>query len=96
MFEKLKKKWNVNNLQLTLILFTFAIGGSLTGRIAKHFLTYFDLPHIIISAIVYIILLTVIWPFMVLLISIPFGQFSFFKKYLIKVAKRMKIIKRGE
>ncbi|KXK42495.1 MAG: hypothetical protein UZ11_BCD004001301 [Bacteroidetes bacterium OLB11] len=93
MFEKLKKKWNVNNLQLTLILFTFAIGGTLTGKVAKHFLTYIDLPHIILTTIVYILLLTLVWPVMVLIVSIPFGQFNFFKNYLLKVAKRMRIIK---
>ena len=35
MFEQLQKKWKVNGFQLTLILCTFAIGGSATGFAGK-------------------------------------------------------------
>lgn len=96
MFKKLRNKWKVNGLQLALILTTFAVGGSLTGyagRKLMHWLTiddgWFFLP-------VYIILLTLLWPLLVLLVSIPFGQFSFFVGYLKKMGKRMGLIKTKE
>jgi len=34
-YERLQQKWKVNGVQLTLILITFAVGGSLTGQVAK-------------------------------------------------------------
>jgi hypothetical protein len=96
MFEKLRNKWKVNGLQLALILTTFAVGGSLTGyagRKLMHWLTidegWFFLP-------VYIILLSLLWPLMVLLVSIPFGQFRFFVGYLKKIGKRIGLNKTKE
>lgn len=38
--------------------------------------------------VLYIIILTIIWPLCVLIISIPLGQFSFFKKYIAKIFSR--------
>jgi hypothetical protein len=35
MFNRLQQKWKVNGIQLALILVTFAVGGSLTGQVAK-------------------------------------------------------------
>ena len=39
--------------------------------------------------IVYLLLITLLWPLCVLLISIPLGQFAFFKKYIIKVGRKI-------
>ena len=52
-----------------------------------------QIDHPILWTIVYLILITVIWPLSVLLVSIPFGQFSFFKRYLAKVGNRLKALK---
>ena len=38
---------------------------------------------------IYIIIVTIIWPMMVLIVSIPFGQFVFFRSYIAKLGKRM-------
>lgn len=54
-----------------------------------------DIDTRAIWIIVYIILVTLIWPMAVLLISIPFGQFRFFTAYLKKMGKRMRIIPGG-
>jgi formyltetrahydrofolate-dependent phosphoribosylglycinamide formyltransferase len=89
MFEKLQKKWKVNGLQLTLILCTFAIGGSLTGYTGRKLMPLLGIGPNWLWIIVYIILITLIWPVAVLLISIPFGQFRFFTSYLKKIGKRM-------
>jgi hypothetical protein len=93
MFEKLRKKWNVGGLQLVLILCTFAIGGSLTGFVAKKIMNLLSINADWLWAIIYIILVTVIWPMMVLLISIPFGQFRFFSNYTRKLGEKMGVIR---
>ena len=91
MFEGLQKKWKVNGLQLTLIIFTFAIGGSATGFVAKKIMNALVIKQDWLFAIVYIILITLIWPLAVLIISIPFGQFPFFKKYIRKIGAKIGI-----
>jgi hypothetical protein len=47
-------------------------------------------------AIIYIILITIIWPMMVLVISLPFGQFRFFYNYTRKLGQKMGILKAGK
>ncbi len=93
MFEKLKNKWKVSGLQLFLILCTFAIGGSLTGFGAKKIMNLLTVQADWLWAILYILLLTIIWPMMVLLVSIPFGQFRFFNNYTRKLGKKLGVLK---
>ena len=91
MFERLQKKWGVNGLRLTLILLTFAIGGSATGFLGKKIMNALNISQDWLWAIIYIILVTLIWPLAVLLVSIPFGQFKFFLSYIKKLGKKMGI-----
>jgi predicted membrane protein len=93
MFEKLKQKWKVNALQLALILFVFAIGGSLTGFAGKKIMNLLTIEADWLWAIVYIILITIIWPIMVIVVSIPFGQFRFFSNYTKKLGQKLGIIR---
>lgn len=93
MFEKLRQKWKVNVLQLVLILCTFAIGGSLTGFAGKKIMNLLSIGSDWLWAIIYILLVTIIWPVMVLLISIPFGQFRFFSNYTRKLGEKMGLLK---
>ena len=93
MFEKLRQKWKVNAFQLVLILCTFAIGGSLTGYAAKKIMNALSVEDDWLWTVIYIILVTIIWPVMVLLISIPFGQFRFFYNYTRKLAQKMGLLK---
>jgi hypothetical protein len=94
MFDRLRKKWKVNGFQLLLILCTFAIGGSMTGYVGKRIMPLFgiDTPWLFVP--VYILLVTILWPVMVLIVSIPFGQFTFFVSYLKKIGRRMGLIKK--
>lgn len=91
MFEKLQQKWKVNGSRLALILCTFAIGGSLTGYAARKLMPALNIDAQWLWVLVYILLITLIWPLAVLLISIPFGQFAFFSNYLRKIGRRMGI-----
>jgi formyltetrahydrofolate-dependent phosphoribosylglycinamide formyltransferase len=93
MLERLQKKWKVNGPQLALILCTFAIGGSVTGYVGRKLMTLLTIEQGWLWVVVYIILITIIWPLAVLLISLPFGQFRFFIKYLKKVGRRMGVLK---
>lgn len=93
MFEKLQQKWKVNGPQLALILCTFAIGGSLTGYLARKLMPLLGIGPNWLWIFIYIILVTLIWPLAVLLISIPFGQFSFFTRYLKKIGRRMGLVR---
>ncbi|WP_394803634.1 DUF6787 family protein [Niabella hibiscisoli] len=89
MFNRLKQKWKVGPLQLFLILCTFAIGGSLSGYVGRRLMSVLLIDNRVLYTIIYIILVTAIWPFMVLLISIIFGQYAFFKRYLKELFKKI-------
>ena len=91
MFQRLQQKWKVNGLHLALILSTFAIGGSLTGFVGRKLMNLFPLEQGWLWIVVYILVVTIVWPFAVLLVSIPFGQYRFFTGYLKKMGKRMGI-----
>lgn len=91
MFQRLQQKWKVNGLHLALILSTFAIGGSLTGFVGRKLMSLFPLEQGWLWIVVYILVVTIVWPFAVLLVSIPFGQYRFFTGYLKKMGKRMGI-----
>ena len=93
MFGQLKDKWKVGGTQLVLILCTFAIGGSATGWAAKKIMNLLALEQDWLWAIVYIFLVTLLWPLTVLLISIPFGQFRFFQSYIRKLAAKLRFLK---
>lgn len=93
MFERLQKKWKVKGFQLALIILTFAIGGSLTGFIGKKIMNWLAIPEDWLWAVIYILLITLIWPLAVIIISIPLGQFRFFIAYIRKIGSRMGLIK---
>ncbi len=87
---RLKHKWQVKNiLQVVLILCTFAIGGSACGYLGRKIMHLIDPGHRVLWVIVYILIVTIIWPLCVLIVSIPFGQFRFFTKYLRKLGRRI-------
>lgn len=94
MFNRLRQKWKVSGLQLALIICTFAIGGSLTGFVAKKIMNVIPVSQDWLWAIIYILLITIIWPLAVLLVSVPFGQFSFFRKYIRKIGAKLGLGKR--
>ena len=91
MFKRLQNKWKVNSLQLVLIICTFAIGGSTTGFIAKKIMNALPINQDWIWVTLYLLLMTIIWPIAIILVSIPFGQFPFFIKYIRKIGNKMGI-----
>lgn len=89
MLERLQKKWGVSGWRLLLVLITFAVGGSLTGYIGKKIMDWTGIASTALFVPVYIIVVTVVWPFMVLLVSIFTGQFFFFKTYIAKLGGKV-------
>lgn len=92
MFDRLQQKWKVSAVQVILILCTFAIGGSLTGFAGKQIMNLVPVDNRFLWVVIYIIVVTLIWPLAVLLISIPFGQFGFFTRYLRKMGQRLRLV----
>ena len=89
MFRRLKEKWKLNWTGFVLVFTTFALGGSLCGYAGKKLMAFTSLDKGPLYYIIYIILVTIIWPICVLTVSIPMGQFPFFKNYLAKMWKRI-------
>jgi len=91
-FTALRNKWGVSPIGLFLILCTFAIGGSLAGFLAKKVMNVLDLGQDWIYGIVYILVVTLLWPLSVISVSLPFGQFKFFSNYLKKMGRKFGLI----
>jgi formyltetrahydrofolate-dependent phosphoribosylglycinamide formyltransferase len=89
MFKKLQERWKVNMWNLILIIATFAFGGTTCGKLSGFLLKLWSDDKTFVWWVLYIILVTILWPFCVLLISIPLGQFKFFKNYIQRIAKKM-------
>jgi hypothetical protein len=89
MLDKLRQKWKVTGTNLVLILCTFAIGGSVCGYLGRKVLKLLHIENDAIFIFAYVLVITLLWPICVLIISVPFGQFGFFKNYLIKVKNKL-------
>ena len=92
MFQRLQQKWGVNGLQLLLILCTFAIGGTLTGYAGKKLMNLVAIEERWLWVVIYIVVVTIVWPFSVLLVSLFFGQYPFFLMYIRKIGMRIGIV----
>lgn len=88
MLHRLKEKWNVSWGRFVLIFTTFALGGSLCGYLGRKLLLLMNIDAAALRVPLYILLVTLLWPFCVLLISIPLGQFNFFRSYLARMGRR--------
>ena len=93
MFNKLKARWGVNGLGLVLILCTFAIGGSLSGFLAKKVMLLMTIESGWYYLPLYVLIVSLLWPICVISVSVLFGQFGFFSKYLQKMGARMGFLK---
>ena len=89
MFQRLQNKWKVKGWQVIIILVIFALGGSLTGFAGRKLMNLFDIEMAGLYILIYVLLIAIIWPFAVILVSIPFGQFSFFRRYIRRIGQRL-------
>jgi hypothetical protein len=92
MFEKIKQRWKVGGWQFFLILCVFAITGSLTAYISRYITGWVGLTAdsaLWKRALLRGSMLVFGYQFIILLVSIPFGQFKFFWNYEKKILRRM-------
>jgi hypothetical protein len=84
MFNRLRKKWNVGWPQFVLIFCTFAVGGTITGKLTSIILRQIGVQPGFLKITLYVCIATPLWMVVIIITSIPFGQFSFFYKYVTK------------
>jgi folate-dependent phosphoribosylglycinamide formyltransferase PurN len=87
--QKLRVKWGLAPVQFWLVILTFALGGSLSGRLCSFLLKMAFSEKNWAFWLVYPIVLTILWPFSVLFVSLLTGQFRFFKGYLGRVGAKL-------
>jgi len=87
--QSLQEKWKVGSGQFWLIILTFALGGSLSGRLCSYLLKMVFLEKNWAFWLIYPLFLTILWPFSVIFVSFFTGQFRFFKGYLSRVGSRL-------
>ena len=87
--QDLQKKWKVGGGQFWLIMLTFALGGSLSGRLCSYLLNLVFLEKNWAFWLIYPLFLTILWPFSVIFVSFFTGQFRFFKGYLSRVGAKL-------
>lgn len=101
MFEKLKKRWQIeSNFQLILILIVFSITGSASAWVSKPFVEWFGLNDEIMPTwlftILRLILIFPIYNVILLVVGTIFGQFKFFwafeKKMFSRFAPKKKVV----
>ena len=88
-FKRLQEKWKLGTGQFWLVILTFALGGSLSGRLCSFLLKLVFLVKNWAFWLVYPLFLTILWPFSVIFVSFFTGQFAFFKGYLSRVGSRL-------
>jgi len=87
--KRLQEKWKLGTGQFWLVILTFALGGSLSGRLCSFLLKLVFLEKNWAFWLVYPLFLTILWPFSVIFVSFFTGQFTFFKGYLGRVGSRL-------
>jgi formyltetrahydrofolate-dependent phosphoribosylglycinamide formyltransferase len=96
MFQRLKQRWKVNGVQLFFILCVFAVTGTTTAYLTRQVTYWLKLD--VTSAWYWIIKLCMLvfgYQILILLFSIPFGQFSFFWNYEKKILQRLGMLKKN-
>lgn len=92
MFEKLKKRWNIqSNFQVIIILIVFAITGSTTVYIKKIIFDWIEITPetpIGIKIPVYILVIMTVYNLLLLVVGFVFGQFRFFWEFEKKFFSR--------
>ena len=87
--KRLQEKWKVGALQFWLIIVTFALGGSLSGRLCTKILNLVFLEKNWAFWLIYPLFLTILWPFSVIFVSFFTGQYRFFRGYLGRVSGKL-------
>jgi manganese efflux pump family protein len=84
--KKLKERWGItSNFQLIIIFVVFAINGTMSSKIATSILDFIDFTiknqKCFLYFFVLILLITILYPFLIMFIGFLFGQYKFFFKF---------------
>ena len=90
--KKLKERWQIkSNFQLAIIFVVFAINGSLSAKIGFFIMELISVKKATFNIVVYYliatIIVTLIYPFLLIAIGFIFGQFGFFFNFSKKMFK---------
>ncbi|MDA9037780.1 diacylglyceryl transferase [Flavobacteriaceae bacterium] len=98
-FKRLKEKWEItSNFQLVVIFIVFAITGSLSVRLAKPILNFFQIDPIrfedlfmgtFLYWILRILIIFPVYQILLILVGTVFFQYRFFWEFEKKILKRM-------
>jgi hypothetical protein len=92
MFEKLKKRWNIqSNFQVAVILIVFAITGSTIVYIKKIIFDFINITAdtaLWLKIPTYIVVILVVYNILLLIVGFLFGQFKFFLDFEKKFFSR--------
>lgn len=97
MFERLKKKWKVSNLDLILIICVFGVTGTSTAIISRYITEWVGLTAdspLWQRAALRGGMLIFGYQIIILIVSVPFGQFKFFWNYEKKILQKMGLMKK--
>ncbi|HPE75509.1 MAG TPA: hypothetical protein P5210_05495 [Draconibacterium sp.] len=93
MFEKLKKRWNIqSNIQVVIILVVFAITGSATVYAKKAVFSLIQITsetELWLKIPIYIIVILTVYNVLLLVVGFLFGQFRFFWEFEKKFFSRL-------
>ncbi len=92
--KKLKERWQIkSNFQLVIIFIVFAINGSLSAKIGQLLMSLFGLfkenLNLIVFYLIFIIIVTLIYPFLLIANGFIFGQFEFFFRFSRKMLQHL-------
>lgn len=87
--QKLQAKWGLKPLAFWLVILSFALGGSLSGRLCSFLLNMAFSEKNWAFWLFYPLVLTILWPFSVIFVSLFTGQYAFFKGYLGRVGAKL-------
>ena len=93
------EKWKVGPLQLTLILCTFAVTGTLTAWISRQAPGWVGIEpddHWAWRTLLRLVVLIFGYQVIILVVALFFGQFSFFWNYEKKILRRFGLMKSPE
>ena len=98
MFEKLKKRWNIkSNFQVIIILIVFAITGSTTVYVKQFIFNWIGITAqtpLLLKIPLYLIVILPTYNLLLLVYGFLFGQFRFFKNFIIKFFGRFRLSKK--
>ncbi len=92
--KKFKERWQIkSNYQLVIIFIVFAINGSLSAKIVFFLMKVVGLNkqnlNLIFYYLIFIIIVTLIYPFLLIANGFIFGQFEFFFRFSRKMLKNL-------